>query len=442
MAISAEFLFTGRLVRAAFATALGKVMERHPMLSAVIEDGPKGPQWVAGPSVEPWLDWNDVTVPIGPSQNEYLDLRQRPGLRVWVRVGDDSSRVLFQIHHCVCDGLAVLQVIGELAALYAAACDPAKSDIRLPPLDAQRLRDRGVVDVGPDFKPTLRTALRDVLATLRVWRRILFQRCAVLAVPQHDTRPKGTDSAASTPNKDPDGRSTKELEHFETHAFCRDETERYKAVAANQNVTLNDLLLRDMLLTVREWNKAHGEEHDGRVRVNVPVYVRGRAGFDIPASNGIGFAFPSVDLSRTADRAAVLREVNKLMRQVKNWKLALYFLGGLAAAMRFGGLVRWALRRKRPMATVVLSYLGPALQQSPLPRRDDGKLICGNVVLEQMAGVPPVRPLTRASVVVLEYGGELTVGMRCDAHLFGPSDTRALLSALVAQIRETIRVQA
>jgi hypothetical protein len=64
--------------------------------------------------------------------------------------------------------------------------------------------------------------------------------------------------------------------------------------------------------------------------------------------------------------------------------------------------------------------------------------VCGNVVLERVAGVPPIRPLTRSAMVVGEYAGEMIVIVRCDPRYFRPEDTRAFLEAYVQKLRETI----
>jgi hypothetical protein len=74
-----------------------------------------------------------------------------------------------------------------------------------------------------------------------------------------------------------------------------------------------------------------------------------------------------------------------------------------------------------------------------LPRRD-GKLICGDVVLESATGVPPIRPGTRASIAVTLYGGSTVINVRCDPHHFNATQTQQLLDAYVDQIHETIRL--
>jgi hypothetical protein len=263
-----------------------------------------------------------------------------------------------------------------------------------------------------------------------VWWRILFRRCAVLAGP---VRPSDTLHAAGGP---PPG--SRAVVSFETHWMTRDETRQLKEQAGRCGVTLNDLLLRDLFLTVKDWNASRQPGGIGRCRVNVPVYVRGREGGDIPASNGIGFAFVALDPGQFADSQALLAAVHEQSVAIKRGKLALYFLGGLAIASKFKGLVPWALRRKKPFATVVLSYVGRVLTQTPLPQRNR-RLVCGNVTLERLSGVPPLRALTRAAFLAGEYAGELTIALSCDPQFFEPDETRALLNAYIDRARATIR---
>ena len=202
-------------------------------------------------------------------------------------------------------------------------------------------------------------------------------------------------------------------------------------------MTVNDLLLADMFTALDDWRKAHHQRRDQPLRIMVPVYVRGRAQQDIPASNGIGFAFVAVPTSTVDDPRALLAEVHEQMEQIKNWKLALYFLGGLAAAGRVKQLVPWMLNRRKPFATLVLSNLGRTFARTPLPR-DDGLLLAGGLKLLRITGVPPVRPLTHGSIAVVEYAGRTTVILRCDPQHFTAADTRALLEMYAKRLYETL----
>jgi hypothetical protein len=124
------------------------------------------------------------------------------------------------------------------------------------------------------------------------------------------------------------------------------------------------------------------------------------------------------------------------MKQIKDWKLALYFLGGLGLAAGFPRLLRRVLGRRKAFATVVVSNLGRIFSQSRLPRRD-GKLVAGNLVLERFLGITPIRPLTRSAILLVEYAGELTVCVRCDPQQFEPEDVQEFLALYVRKLGET-----
>ncbi|MEX2114788.1 MAG: hypothetical protein WD845_16465 [Pirellulales bacterium] len=422
--IPVEVVLSGELEEAAFRRALRLNVARHPLLHALVADGPTGLQWIGCESAEPWLDWAPEGTLIGHPDGEYIDLRKAPGLRVWVRASTSEARLLIQLHHACCDGVSTLQFIGDLMAYYTAEQQGLAPESVLATLPLERLRDREAVDAGDSRAMSFFTGLRDSWVTARVWGRVLLRRCAVLAPP--DRR----DHRIASPTQPI---ASREFLAFETHVLTAEQTQQLKKAAAARSVTANDLLLRDALVVIRDWNLAGGARRVGACRINMPVYVRGRGVPPMPASNGIGFSFVTVNPDRHSDDA-ILTEVHEQTQQIKQWKLALYFLGGLAAASNYPSIIRWTLGRRRPFATFVLSNLAQALAVSPLPRRADGCLICGNVVLEHVAGVPPVRPLTRASMVVLEYGGRLAIALRCDAHLFRTADTRALLDQYVAQV--------
>jgi hypothetical protein len=140
---------------------------------------------------------------------------------------------------------------------------------------------------------------------------------------------------------------------------------------------------------------------------------------------------PSDDPQETFDR--VLSE----SRRIKQWKLGLYFLGGLGLASHVPTVMRWALGRNRSLATAVFSNVGRFVPDKSLKRHERWR--CGDAVLERISGVPPLRKLTRAAMIALEYAGELTLCLRCDPHTFDAAATRDLLTAMVEQVRETLR---
>jgi hypothetical protein len=290
----------------------------------------------------------------------------------------------------------------------------------------ERLRDRAAIE-GIE-RPPATAFFRNLLVTAWVWGKILLRRVTIIAAPNRAAA-RSTGAARSALEQG-------ELLAFEQYPMSADEADAYRRAAAWQGVKLNDLFVRDVILAVDDWNRDQASESRATCRVNVPVNVRGREGADIPASNRLGFAFVDARGDERTDRQRLLELVHFQTERIKDWKLALHFLGGLAAATGVPGVVPAILRWKRSFATVVLSNIGRLFASSRLPRKA-GKLVAGNVVIEHITGVPPVRRNTRAAMIVGEYGGVTTISLRCDPRSFSADDTRALLATYVARLRET-----
>lgn len=156
----------------------------------------------------------------------------------------------------------------------------------------------------------------------------------------------------------------------------------------------------------------------------------------MPAADVLGFTFLTRRTRECDDSSRLLQSIRAETEAIKKRRLGLYFIGGLAFASRIKGLVGRLLARRHPFATVVLSNVGRPFCRTPLPRRQ-GRLVCGNTVLEGIAGVPPIRPFTRAAIAVNIYGGAITLSLRCDPTCFSEEATRRLLDAYVVQLQET-----
>jgi len=375
--------------------------------------------WIAGPPTQPAVDWAEEATPIAHPGGEFIDLRSESGLRVWVRTGDNRSRVLFQFHHACCDGLAGLMVVQDFLSCYKQAAGETGVELRL--LDPAELKRRDQLASAADAKPTLGVALRDSWVTLQVWRRILFKNPTVLAAPA-----KASGETAR-----------REFLGFSTETLTVQETQQLNTLAASLGSTTNDVLIRDLFVTLREWNRRHVGQAGDRLRITIPVNVRRRDEAKMPAANRIGYGFVTGLLDGQASPQDRLAEVQLEMKQIKEWKLGLYFLGGLALGRGVPGVMPWMLRRERSFATAVLSNVGRFVAD-PANRRRDARWTCGPLVLNRVIGVPPVRRLTRAAIIALEYAGELTLALRCDPQLFDDAQTRVLLELFVAQVRGTI----
>ena len=418
MTFPVELTFSGVLEREPFCRALAAVVARHPLLAArVRREGRAAPLWVEG-------DGQPPTVRLGRRRRaHFASARRAHRSGPWPRTArlgppgrTGHARVLLQFHHVCCDGLAAFRVVEELLLAYhehVAGRDPAAV---LKPLEPERLRARGDFAEGGPGRP----ALRDLWVGARGWARLLSQSPAPLAAPAADP--------SDEPRLPPPG--------FVTHAWDAAAARRLRVIASSLGGTLNDLLLRDLFQVLLQWNARHDGPGNRWFRINVPATLRTRHDALAPAANALGFTFLT-RRARDCERSSELFEwVRRETEAIRKFRLGLYFLGGLAMAMRVPGLIPWVLRRNRSLATIVLSNLGTILRRVALPQRD-GRLVCGQSVLQRITGVPPIRPLTRAAIAVIKYGDETTVSLRCDPRLFSAAQARRLLAEYIAQLDRT-----
>ena len=199
-------------------------------------------------------------------------------------------------------------------------------------------------------------------------------------------------------------------------------------------VTTNDLLLRDLLIVLRRWNSGHGGTARGRFRINVPVNVRTRADAALPAANRIGYGFVSVSGGNN-DPARLLAVVGQKTRRIKEWKLGLYFLGGLVFARRIPSRVPL---RHPPAEELCHRRVEQRRALRPAGQLDDpGRWTCGPLTLESVTGAAAARRDTgRLHRDRVRWPHEVQLAVR-PAHV-QYADTRALVDDFAAQVRETL----
>jgi hypothetical protein len=67
-----------------------------------------------------------------------------------------------------------------------------------------------------------------------------------------------------------------------------------------------------------------------------------------------------------------------------------------------------------------------------------GKWVAGNVIVEQIHGVAPVRPNTRASMSIGDYAGELSISLRTDGEAINAHDASQFLREYVCCLQDLV----
>lgn len=412
----------GELQREPFAAALAETLERHPLLRSTLVSGGRGQlQWMPVESPQPRLDWREKSSQVIPPDvlefGEGIDLQREIGVRAWVRKGEGKSLLLMQFHHACLDGIASLRVIGDLLGAYGRRTAGGGEQPELSDIDPAALARRG------QFAPVEATGVerpRDLWTTVREGARMLLCRPAAIPLLRKERL-----SAAENP-----------FPSIQWHTFNADEFKQLRNAARRMEVSVNDLIMRDLFLFLSDWNRQHAPLRESDwLRVTMPTSLRQANEESMSAANRIGYAFLTRRRRDCRDPQALLEGIRWETERVLKGKLGLEFINGLRTSLRIPFAMRLLATPPRCFSTVVLSNIGDVTRRfvGRFPR-EAGRVRFGDVTLLGFTGTPPLRPHTRASFFASVLAGELTIAVRCDPLHFTAAETRQVLEGYLRQV--------
>ena len=398
--------FAGEMDELAFAHGLADALYRHPLLSSLIQPVKRNmPCWVPTEDVRPRVDWGSHDQPV-TCPHEQILLDREVGLRFWVRVGEGRTRMTVQVHHACTDGTGVYRFLGDLLAFYGQrTAGPGERQPRLGDVDARLLRQRRMSMVNQMGNASGTRILFDGLR--EIWR-ILGKRIRPLAQPN--------------------GTSLKPLTHFpgvQTIVIDKAQHKQLRSFASQYGAMMNDLLMAEMFRTIMRWNREAGQHRDQDwLRIMMPSDLREVAHHEMPAANMTAYTFVT---RRARECEGDISELLKSMRdetlRIKRERKGGSFVDAIMLNEYFPKGLPYLLHSGRCIATTTLSNVGdPSKRFSATFPRDAGRVVCGNLVLEDITGVPPLRENLHATLAVFSYGRRLTICVRCDPFRFHPAD--------------------
>jgi hypothetical protein len=156
----------------------------------------------------------------------------------------------------------------------------------------------------------------------------------------------------------------------------------------------------------------------------------------MPAANVMSFTFVDRHTDDCTDSRALVNSIRRETEIIKHRRLGLYFIGQLALLGGIPGGMKLMLSPRRCFATAVLTNVGDMTHRFALPFPvAEGKLVVGNLTLESIVGMPPLRPLTHLGIGIFSYADRLVVTLLADRHHFARDDARDFLAMLVENIR-------
>lgn len=416
--------FTGSMQRVAFEGALSEALERHPLLAAVIRPAKRGELcWVFDPDVHPPVDWAPPGVLLDLPQGERIDLTNACGLRIWVRAGEQATRLTLQVHHASTDGTGVYRFLGDLLALYGRqTCQNGRPPV-LENLDPGLLRDR-----------RRRMAKRAVQQAMWPWIRagLLEGGKVFLRGVQDVAPPSPTWGTARYPEE-----MLTPFPGIETQELNKDEHLALRDVATAHGAMLNDLLMAEMFRAIASWNDARAHtSHKPWLRIMMPFDLREQSDYTMPAANMTSYTFVDRRTDACSDRIQLLKGVRDETLRLKQDRGGTRFIDALMLAEKWPGILPRMLQLGRCISSVTLSNIGDPTKRfvASFPR-EGGKLVCGDLVLENISGVPPMRDKMRATCAVFSYQRKLAFCLRCDPYSFRAADTTEFLKSFIDGLR-------
>lgn len=436
---------SGALRESAFRESLRELIQSHPLLDCRVEQRAQmGWCWVplatssSAPDLSPVFDWEIVAA---EAVQEFrptvraLDIRSAPGISVQVKAAESAARIVLWFHHACCDGLAALQLVGELMARYGQrTAELGAKQPEFASVDIQKLRERENYETGDAATRRQKRSLGRIVGKVS---RLLLRAPVILAGSADlSSRPSpGSSNDAESSVAQPAGSA-----RFAIHsAVLPKATYRaLRAVAAQQDASINDLFIREMILQIRQWNQRGGVAFGRRwIRLAIPLSMRTQVHDKMPAANVVSYALVTRREKDCEDPAELLRSIHQQTSDVLFNREGIVCLKLFRILRRIPGAMKAFLSFKTVLSTLVLANVGDVRKRFsgrfPLLR---GKWLAGNIVVEQIHGVAPVRPNTRISMSIGDYAGELSISLRADCLAINARHAEEFLGQYVCRLQD------
>ena len=412
MSFYLDLQFSGTLDRDKLDEAVRQALFRHPLLMCIIQPGKQDlPCWTLSVDQMPTIQWQESATPANwlaaevpaSCDDDFIDIRSEPGLRIKAHQSTDSAQITLQFHHSACDGTGAYRFVGDLLALYMKQLPCCEGKVELGDFDAAQLKVRAAkmrsIRMSDSETRKLGVALKEA------WHH-LGTRVTPLKSPQ-------------------DLPTTKTLPGIVKREFSSDELAQMRSAATSKGATLNDWFLCKMFQAADDWND--GYRRSGKIRLLVPADMRDGNDFEIPACNMTACTFITRRRSQLASETKLLDSIRQDTLEIKQGHPQRAFVNAITTAMQ-GSMLPWIMNRHKCMATAVVSNAGDPSRRftCKLPKKR-GKVSCDEFTLESISGVPPLRRHTRSTLSLSSYGRKLTVSMRCDPYHFDQANSEKLL---------------
>ncbi len=407
--------------------ALAHAVHRNPLLACRIRTDSQVWHWEYDADFRPVLEPFHLQPPVQSGRVVPMDLRVRPGMRAWLHPHEqDRWRLLFQFHHACADGIGMRRFVLDALAHYAnstADKDQTIQHVRFERLDHQRLRSRGCLKHLTDTPPMVRLSAWEKLKNSYYF---FFQPPAPLLGTRRS--PMGAPTEPST---------HAHVEPVLSHILGLEESQAICRAAKEREVGLNEIGLAILFRQCRAWQVQHGlGKPKRRIRLLMPFDIRTKDDLRLTAANRLSFAFLGRTHQQCDDWEQLLRSVQAETKHIKDSRVYLDFIQGLALCQSKPRLFKWALARCQHMATAVFTYGGDIHRGlSRTFKEEDGCLRVGDVLWEDVLAAPPARANTNIAVGLCLSRGRICISASWNREALTAEEARLFFDGYVSAWR-------
>lgn len=409
--------------------AVDNALSRHPLLCCRVEKYRGKMCWVWNGDEIPETNWDpEDWIPQAP-WNTAIDLRKHNGLRVWGEQLEDQATITLQFHHACCDGIGAARFLEDIAISYSLhdvstgtaedACQPVLRPVCLESLKTRgRQEGRRVAQVRGSVFRRIRILLKYTLRYLRQQKLPLVSKAPATASERQDGL----------------GLYITRLDRRRTRAL--------RELAKSHNSSLNDVLVKELMMMARRFNSRDSGVPQPRflwkqptICVLVPTSLRGPTDLELPSCNVVSYVFMARPWSLTDAPDQLLQSIRDEMQLVHQSQAGWLFVQAIEGMQKVPGLMKLVMRRTRDscMSTTVLSHMGNLFNTvGSRLRQEDGKPCMGQLQIEEIVGIPPIRKGTTAAFSTMLVDGCLSISMRCCPRKFSKSEADELLATFVS----------
>jgi NRPS condensation-like uncharacterized protein len=418
---------SGTFQKPALQQALAELIDSHPLLKCTISEIP-GTGWCWTPQTSEmtqncleWTDEDETSVAEFVPFVRVIDIKSQTGLQVVVRASSTKSRLFLYIHHACCDGIGGMQILGELLARYGQKTTfPGAKQPVFDNTKSELLLKRDNYDSG---EATVERHKKSLKKTIGKISRLLLRKPVLLSPSAVSRKPSVVGPAEPAPA-------------IVEAVLSKECHRKLRAVAATYDVSVNDLFIGQFLLHIRRWNsRTNQSSGNSWIRLGVPVSMRTKVHEEMPAANVVSYEFVTRRQHECDDIDSLLKLIHQKTSEAVNNREGIVCLKLFKVLRKLPRGMNMFLGLKSCLSTAVIANIGDVRRRFsgrfPL---NDGKWIAGNVLVERITGVAPVRPNTRAAVSIGEYAGELSISLRTDATVINFADTHRFLNEYVEDL--------